>query len=377
MAHSWKKSKVANTACFSTFAFCKSGILDKIVNSLRPRRIVWPILIGLAVSAIMLIRTFDANTFSFIDFTWRTFYYIFLTFVMMAIRDLAYMYRIIVLTEGYLSWKQAFNVIMLWEFSSAISPSVVGGTGPAIFFLYKEGLSGGRSTAVVLTAIFLDEMFFIIMVPLIYLVYGQNIFPPDSIKIDQIIYAFYGGYIIIFVYTVFLFYALFINPHLFKSFISWVFLFPILTRWRMRARKSANQLILTSKTIKAKPFSYWFKSVVATIFSWTARYWVVNFMLMAFFHERYTLYDHFLIYGRQLSMWIILLISPTPGGSGIAEFIFSDFLGDFIANPSWYAPLAIFWRLITYYPYLFIGVIILPIWLKKVFRKDSTYKKIQ
>jgi uncharacterized protein (TIRG00374 family) len=295
----------------------------------------------------------------------------------MAIRDLAYMYRIIVLTEGYLSWKQAFNVIMLWEFSSAISPSVVGGTGPAIFFLYKEGLSGGRSTAVVLTAIFLDEMFFIIMVPLIYIVYGQNIFPPDSIKIDQIIYAFYGGYIIIFVYTLFLFYALFINPYLFKSFISWVFLFPILTRWRMRARKSANQLIQTSKTIKTKPFSYWFKSVVATIFSWTARYWVVNFMLMAFFSERYSLYDHFLIYGRQLSMWIILLISPTPGGSGIAEFIFSDFLGDFIANPSWYVPLAIFWRLITYYPYLFVGVIILPIWIKRVFRKDSSYKKIR
>lgn len=351
--------------------------MDKIVNSLRPQRILWPIVIGLAVSAYLLIRNFDADTFSFVDFTWRTFYYIFLAFVMMAIRDLAYIYRLIILTEGKLSFGQAFNVIMLWEFSSAVSPSVVGGTGPAIFFLYKEGLSGGKSTAVVLTAIFLDELFFIISVPLVYLIYGENIFPPDSINITEIIYAFYGGYIIIFVYTAFLFYALFINPHLFKSFISWVFLFPILTRWRMRARKSANQLIQTSTTIKGKPFSYWFKSGLATIFSWTARYWVVNFMLMAFFHERYNLYDQFLIYGRQLSMWIILLISPTPGGSGIAEFIFSDFLGDFIANPSWYAPLAIFWRLITYYPYLFVGVIILPIWVKKVFRRDAAYKKLK
>lgn len=97
---------------------------------------------------------------------------------MMAIRDLAYIYRLIVLTEGALTWRQAFNIIMLWEFSSAISPSVVGGTGPAIFFLYKEGLSGGRSTAVVLTAIFLDEMFFILTVPLVYAIYGSNIFPP-------------------------------------------------------------------------------------------------------------------------------------------------------------------------------------------------------
>ncbi len=343
---------------------------------MRPQRIVWPILIGLATSGYLLFRNFDADTFSFVDFTWHTLFFIIVAFSMMAVRDLAYIYRLIVLTEVALSWRQAFNVVMLWEFSSAISPSVVGGTGPAIFFLYKEGLSGGRSTAVVLTAIFLDEMFFILTVPLVYAIYGSNIFPPDSVKIDEIIYAFYGGYIIIFIYTFFLFYALFINPHMFKSFISWVFLFPILTRWRMRARKSANQLIQTSKTIKGKPFSYWLKSSVATIISWTARYWVVNFMLMAFFHERYSLYDHFLIYGRQLSMWIILLISPTPGGSGIAEFVFSDFLGDFIANPSWYAPLAIFWRLISYYPYLFIGVVVLPIWIKRVFRKDTTYKKV-
>ncbi len=295
---------------------------------------------------------------------------------MMGVRDLAYIYRIIVLTDYQLSWKQAFNVIMLWEFSSAVSPSVVGGTGPAIFFLYKEGLSGGRSTAVVLTAIFLDEVFFILTVPIMYFIYGNDIFPPDSVKIDEIIFAFYFGYIVIFIYTLFLAYALFINPQMFKSFVSWIFLFPILVRWRMRARKSANQLIQTSRELKGKSFGYWLKSMWATIFAWTGRYWVVNFMLMSFFHERYSLSDHFLIYGRQLSMWIILLVSPTPGGSGVAEYVFSDFLGDFIANDAWFAPLALFWRLISYYPYLIIGIIILPIWLQKVFRKDRKYKVI-
>ena len=324
----------------------------------------------------MLINKFDKDTFSFLEFTWRTFYYIFLAFAMMGVRDLAYMYRIIVLTDGQLSWKQAFNVIMLWEFSSAISPSVVGGTGPAIFFLHKEGTSLGKSTAVVLTAILLDELFFIISVPVVYAIYGSNIFPPESVKIDEIIIAFYIGYGAILIYTSFLAYALFINPQLFKSLISWIFLFPILVRWRMRARKSANQLIRTSKVIRTKPFSYWAKSALATIFSWTGRYWVVNFMLMAFFSQRYSFSDQFLIYGRQLSMWIILLVSPTPGGSGVAEFVFSDFLGDFIPNASWYAPLAIFWRLISYYPYLFIGVIILPIWIKRVFRKDKSYKVV-
>jgi len=290
-------------------------------------------------------------------------------------QDVAYMYRLMVRTDYDLSWKQAFNVIMLWEFSSAISPSVVGGTGPAIFFLYKEGLSGGRSTAVVLTAIFLDEVFFILSVPLVYAVFGDKIFPPNSLEYGTILSAFYIGYLIIFVYTLFLAYALFINPQMFKSFVSWVFLFPILVRWRTRARKSANHLIQTSKIIRKKPFSYWAKSMLATIVSWTGRYWVVNFLLMAFVAQKYSFADHLLIYGRQLSMWIILLISPTPGGSGVAEYIFADFLGDFITNPSWYIPLAFFWRLISYYPYLFIGAIILPIWLRRVF--SNKYKVIK
>ncbi len=350
--------------------------MDKIINSLKPTRIIWPIIFGLGVSVILIFNSFSEDTFSFIDFTWQTLFYILLAFAMMAIRDLAYIYRIVVLSEYQLSWRQAFNVIMLWEFSSAISPSVVGGTGPAIFFLYKEGLSGGKSTAVVLTAILLDEIFFLLTVPLVYIIYGNNIFPPESIKINEILFAFYGGYIAILVYTLFLIYALFVNPILFKSFISWVFLFPILIRWRSRARKSANQLIRTSIAISKKPLKYWFKSFVATIFSWTARYWVVNFMLLAFFHERYNLYDHFLLFGRQLSMWIILLVSPTPGGSGVAEYIFSDFLGDFIGNEAWFAPLALFWRMISYYPYLIIGVIILPIWLKRIFKKSRSYKKI-
>lgn len=325
----------------------------------------------------MLWRSFDKDTFSFLEFSWQAVFYITLAFLCMVLRDFAYMYRLIVLTGNKLTWGQAFNVIMLWEFSSAVSPSVVGGTGPAIFFLHKEGTSLGKSTAVVLTAIFLDEMFFIISVPVVYAIYGSNIFPPESVNSSEIIMAFYIGYLVILAYTLFLAYALFINPHLFKSFISWVFLFPILVRWRMRARKSANQLIRTSKKLKGKPFSYWFKSAVATIFSWTGRYWVVNFMLMAFFSVRYNFSDQFLIYGRQLSMWIILLVSPTPGGSGIAEFVFSDFLGDFIPNAAWYAPLALFWRLISYYPYLIIGVIILPIWIKRVFRKDKKYKVIK
>ncbi len=99
---------------------------------------------------------------------------------------------------------------------------------------------------------------------------------------------------------------------------------------------------------------------------------------MAFFFSELNLFDHLLIYSRQLTMWIILLVSPTPGGSGVAEFIFSDFLGDLIPNIVWAVPLALLWRLLTYYPpYLFIGAFLIPRWVKRVFPTEANYKIIK
>lgn len=344
----------------------------KILNALRPHRIIWPIIIGLGVAAYMLFRNFDIEQFSFLQWSFAAAFWIFVSLLMMVVRDLSYIIRLRLLTDIKLSWRQAFEVIMLWEFSSAISPSVVGGTAPAIFFLYKEKLSAGKSTAVVLAAIFLDELFFIIAIPFLLFVFGNRIFPPnDFAGMGQIEYYFWGGYALIFLYTLLLAYAIFINPYIVKRIFKWLFRFPLIKRWQDKVCLLSDQLIETSKWFKSKPFVFWVKTFVATAFSWTGRYLVVNFIFIAFFLKSLTIYDQFLIYARQLTMWILLLVSPTPGGSGLAEIFFRDFLRDFIPNVQWAIPLALLWRLITYYPYLFIGAIILPRWVKRVFKKEN------
>ena len=343
---------------------------NKLKKNLNPSKIIIPIILGLGVAAWLMFNNISVNTFSFFEWSFTTLFWIFISFVMMAIRDISYMWRIRILTNKKISWRNSFDVIMLWEFSSAVSPSVVGGTGPAIYFLYKEGLNMGKSTAVVLTAIFFDELFFVVMVPIVVLVFGDKAFPIDDASIfSQFQLYFWLAYSAIAAYTLLLFYALFINPYTIKKLLSYLFLLPFLKRWRLGARKLSNQLVITSNEFKDRSLDFWVKSFMATIFSWTARYWVINFIFLAFFFEHIGWAEHFLIYARQLTMWIILLISPTPGGSGIAEFIFSDFLGDIIPNLEWAIPLAVIWRLISYYPYLFIGAIVLPNWLRKVFKK--------
>jgi uncharacterized protein (TIRG00374 family) len=77
-------------------------------------------------------------------------------------------------------------------------------------------------------------------------------------------------------------------------------------------------------------------------------------------------------------MWVILLISPTPGGTGVAEFFFPVFLGEFIGQ-GLSTPLAILWRLISYYPYIFIGVLVLPVWIRRVYfgkRRSIRFRRV-
>jgi len=342
----------------------------KILDSLKPSRIILPIVIGLGVAAYLLFRNFDVDQFSFFQWSAGAALWIFVAILMMFVRDLAYIIRIKILSDYKLGWRQAFEIIMLWEFSSAISPSVVGGTAPAIYFLFKEKISAGKSTAIILTAIFLDEIFFIISIPILLLVFGNNIFPLQD-HFSQLKYYFWLGYGLIFIYTALLGYAIFINPYVVKAIFRWLFRFPLIKRWQDNVCLLSDQLIETSKWFKTKSFSFWLKSFFATVVAWTGRYGVVNFMFMAFFMGSLGLYEHLLIYTRQLSMWILLLVTPTPGGSGLAEIFFSDFLGDFIPNQNWVVPMALLWRLITYYPYLFIGAIILPRWVNRVFRKKK------
>ena len=139
---------------------------------------------------------------------------------------------------------------------------------------------------------------------------------------------------------------------------------------------SKSLLLLIIKSSLSKPFNFWIKAFLATFFSWSARYWVINFLLLAllsgsnFDAANYIagFYEHFLIFARQLVMWIMMLVMPTPGGSGFAEAVFSEYMAEFIPA-GFVAIMALMWRLVTYYPYLLMGVLVLPKWVKKIVNK--------
>ena len=346
----------------------------KILNIFAFRRVIIPVIIGLAVIGYMIYNDVSRSALDSIQITWYSVSYFFTALILVAVRDLAYMYRIRLLTGDDLSWRKAFEVIFLWEFASSVTPSVVGGSAIAIFILSKEKLGTGRSAAIVMVTALLDELFYILMVPLVFAIAGFERLTVVGSSFHLLGFVvgpmgvFLVGYIIIAILTLLLSYGVFFHP----SGVKWLLIkattIRFLHRFKDAAEDTGNQLITASSELKGKSTVFWLKAFGSTFFSWTARFWVVNFLIMGFTGVM-GISENLLIYARQLMMWVIMLVSPTPGGSGIAEYFFPIFLREYIAGPAGDLTtlVAFTWRLITYYPYLIIGALVLPFWLRRVF----------
>jgi uncharacterized protein (TIRG00374 family) len=356
----------------------------EVISRIRPRNIILPIVIGLVIVVYLFRKEFSQESLTQLSFTSKSFLFLGLALCCMIFRDLGYMIRIRILTENDLTWKKAFRVIMLWEFTSAISPSTIGGTAVAVVFLHKEGLSVGRASSVILLTSFLDELYFVIMFPvLLVLISGENLFMQDGILsgkawyINELFLIAVIGYSIKLVWVILVGYGLFFNPKGIKTLIVKIFRLRILRRWREAAISAGDDIIISSNHIRKKKAAFWIKASLSTFLSWSARYWVANAILVAFFEVR----EHLLIFARQLVMFIMMIISPTPGGSGIAEFLFSRYLSDFVpVSPenigATALAIALIWRAISYYPYLIAGAIIAPGWINRNFIISKGDKKV-
>jgi uncharacterized protein (TIRG00374 family) len=352
-----------------------------IARQLHPRRIIIPIVIGLAVVVWLIVKDVNINVLQEIVLTWKSAFWLFVAIMLVVLRTFFYMLRIRILTNNDLSWSQAFRVIMLWEFSSAITPSTVGGTALAVIFLHKEGINTGRSTAVTLVTSFLDELYFVIMLPLLILLIGGKAIFITSLQgtgielLNNLVTVTIIGYVIILVWVLLVGYGLFINPAAISKFIISIFRLPFLRRWASSAVKAGTDLIESSIELKKESLKFWFKALLSTFLTWTSRYWVVNAILLAFF----AISNTFLVFAREMVLWIIMIVSPTPGGSGFAEIILGRYISDLLpvdpVNVGGVAlAMTLIWRMISYYPFLIGGAIIVPGWIQRKFIKSKSKK---
>ncbi len=338
----------------------------KIFKTLNLSRVWLPVALGVGMAFYLFISN-DAFTLASISLVSKAKgAYMLLALLAIVVRDLAYIYRIRTLTHQSLSWLSCFYIVVLWEFSSSVTPSVVGGSVVAVFLLSKEGLKLGKALSYVMLTAMFDNLFFIIAAPIGYFSAYESIFSkiatPTMQIGDGLKFIFWLSYALITVYTFNISFALLFKPKFFKWLLLKCTSIGFLKRWHPAAHVHGDEIILASQSLKGNQPSYWFKISLATLFAWSARYVTLNCLIAAY--VPLNLMEHIVVFGKHIMLWVIMLISPTPGSSGTAEFFFEQLYQQILGEYTLVTNLS--WRVLTYYLYLILGVIFLPRWLKKV-----------
>ena len=344
-------------------------------------KVLLPVLIGISVVILMFWHESKENNLEQIwheiHFTWRTWLCIALGFIFMWGRDFGLTWRFRALTDRQLSWWQSYKVDFLCEFTSCITPSAVGGSSLGMVFLNSQGIEIGRATTLMMTTLFLDELFFVLACPLIVLLTpAKDIFSSANGAFSSgIRLTFWIVYCIIAIWTFILFTGIIWKPLWIKKVLTFISKWKLLKKWSTKLVELGNNMVSTSNDLRNKPFRFWLEVFGGTAVSWTSRYLVVNALFLGFLpvDDKW----QWIILARQFVIWIVLMVSPTPGGSGVSEWIFSNYYGDLVPSIGMALILAIFWRIISYYVYLGIGAAIVPSWIRETYQKLHKNKIVE
>lgn len=321
-------------------------------------------------------NTIDFNQLAALKWTTLMYKGVLLSALMLILRDIGYVLRLRLLTDYNIGFWESLKIILLWEFGSAITPGMIGGKAVAIYMLVKNKINAAKASSIVLMAILLDEFIFILLFPVFYFLYGKQMFQlgtqcPDWIElkaklpwIENIKYLEYTVilmlvFILIFVGIVFM--GIFIYPSWIKQLIKTLGRLPLLKKWRFTIDEFADEIHQTSIHIRSKKPLFWIQLSLFTLMSWVGRYLVGVAIVYGFSTGQI---DWLYVYVKQYALWLMFYLPSTPGSSGIAEALYMAFYCDSI-QPGLSGTAAFVWRFMSYYIYLFIGIIAL------FFTKDS------
>ncbi|WP_342265368.1 lysylphosphatidylglycerol synthase transmembrane domain-containing protein [Cardinium endosymbiont of Philonthus spinipes] len=341
---------------------------QEALKTLNVKKVWFPILCGLAITGFLFYRSGKISLEIVALLSEPNWNYLAMALCSILLREVGHIYRLRILSNSSLPWTSCFYIAILWEFGTAVTPSVVGGGLVAIFLLSKEGLSLGRSIAYIVVTGIMDNLFFLLAGTLGFTGAYEPIFSMAGPLSSSIKAFFFVIYTFFLVYNLVMIIGVFINPKLLKWILIHVTSIGFLKRWRRSAYQLSKDIMITSHEFKGKPPLFWYKIVLCTFLTWMVRYILINCLMAAYCPI--SLGQHLAIWGRQIVMWALMLVPVSPGGSGIAEFWFQKFfdpmLGDYTLL------IALLWRICTFYLYLILGAMLLPKWIQRKFKNKSS-----
>lgn len=167
--------------------------------------------------------------------------------------------------------------------------------------------------------------------------------------------------LIVAVWTAILYLLLLHRPQILGWVLKGCCKIPFLRRFLPKVEKFSEEMTMASEEAKLEGGRFWLQLMGYTSLAWLSRFAIVVAILIAFLCQGNML----VAWCRQWVMWMISILSPTPGGSGVAELMFRLYYADFLPDASVAILAAMLWRAIFYYPFLVMGTLVLPKWIAR------------
>jgi glycosyltransferase 2 family protein len=351
----------------------------EVLRSIRVSKIILPILIGIAVVGYLLWEKFNAEDFSKIEWNAHIVFWLTSSFCFLVIRHMAYALRLRVLSDYAFTWRKCIELIFIWEFSSAVTPTSVGGSAVALFVLSQEKLSAARTATIVIYSAVLDTLFFVSTLLCLYLIFGRVMIRPyfdDGAVASGLEWAFFATYLFMLFYGSLFFFGLFINSKSFGWALNVVTNIGFLKKYKNDALQLGKDMDIASNALKEKRWKFHLVSFLSTGAAWSCRFILLGCLVIAFKPGVISGFmEHLQLYGRLESVYVIMAGSPTPGAAGVAEFTFSKLIKDYVPETGIALLIASLWRFWTYYLYLLIGAIVIPNWIRKILNARLSKRK--
>lgn len=344
----------------------------EIFRSFRASRVIIPIILGVGVVLFMLFRQFNPDDFSKIKWTGHTILWLGIALCLLVIRHLFYSLRLYFLADGLLTYRKCVELLFIWEFSTAITPTSAGGAAVALFVLTLEKIPPARTAVIVIYKILLDSIFYLTLFPLLFTIFGFKFMSPETQSWGQLGYlgkTFVTVYGLMFIQGALVFYGVFVNSQGFKNLLDWFTRLPLVSRFREKALRFGDDVAVASEGMKGKDWAFHWRAFAATAAAWTCRFMMVNALIYGFYEDMsHDLHSQGIVFSRITTMYVVTLFAPSPGGAGFAEAAFANFLSDYL--PHTVALIVGFiWRLMSHYAYLVIGAAIIPNWIRRLLDK--------
>lgn len=347
---------------------------EEVLNQLSASKIILPIVLGILVIMYLVFRNFNLEEFQTIKWNRRLWTYLSIALLIYVVRHILISIRLKFLSDGKFTFKHSVELIAIWEFASSISPTSLGGSAVAVFFLSQEKISGAKAVSIVLYTVILDTLFFLISMVILLYIFGPTLVRPNMTNMFE-----WGGILFMVVWLFMLTYGIILvwglyRPRVIRSILHFMAKLPLIRRFKKTLYQTGIDVVTTSQELRTKPFSFHFKATMLTLGGWITRFLCVNFVILAIVEMDWEWMNQFLLYARSQTMYVMTQFSPTPGGAGVMEASFAGFFSDFVSKSVGTIG-ALLWRIITYYPYLIIGAFIIPNWVNRVLKIKRNRKR--